>query len=401
MCVATSSSDPTRHPDRTFKYVDVSAVSGDRLAIESSTQHTGRTAPSRARKHIRAGDVLFATIRPALKRVALVPMDLDGEIASTAFCVLRPNRLEVDPLFLYFAVSSDPFVRSVSSLQRGASYPAITDSNVLDQEVLLPLLPEQSAIASLLSEIQRAIALEEQQIKTIDELRAATMERVFREGVRGERLKRSENGGIPSSWTLRQLHELAAIERGKFAHRPRNDPRFYGGATPFIQTGDVVRARGRVRTHTQTLSELGLSVSRVFPKGTIVLTIAANIADTGILDFASAFPDSLVGITPREGVDTEFLEFFLRTQKSEMDRLASKGTQKNINIQFLRPWPVMLPTFGEQREIARVLLSLDARLAAAEERQKSLRELFETARSKLMTGELRITSVASSKLAHA
>jgi type I restriction enzyme S subunit len=257
--------------------------------------------------------------------------------------------------------------------------------------ILLPPPEEQRAIASILSEIQNAVALESRRVDALKKLWAATTEKVFREGLRGEPLKHSEKGEIPISWEVRQLHEVASIERGKFSHRPRNDPRFYGGAIPFIQTGDVVKAGGRIRFHTQTLNELGLSVSRVFPRGTIVLTIAANIGDTGILEFASAFPDSLVGITPLEGVDSEFLELFLRTQKPEMDRLAPKGTQKNINIQFLRPWPIKLPPLEEQQEIARLLLLLDARLYTAEGRRELLRRLFESALNGLMTGHLRVT----------
>ena len=84
-------------------------------------------------------------------------------------------------------------------------------------------------------------------------------------------------GTVPANWEVVRLGEVAEVERGKFAHRPRNEPRFYGGTIPFIQTGDVVKANGRIREHSQTLSELGLSISRLFQAGTVVVTIAANI----------------------------------------------------------------------------------------------------------------------------
>jgi type I restriction enzyme S subunit len=135
-------------------------------------------------------------------------------------------------------------------------------------------------------------------------------------------VKETEHGQIPDHWRIDGLVNVASIERGRFMPRPRNDPDFYGGNIPFIQTGDVTRSDGRILSYTQTLNERGFSVSRVFPKGTIVLTIAANIGDTGILDFDSAFPDSLVGITPRDCLSNEYLALYLRTQKDEMDRLA-------------------------------------------------------------------------------
>ena len=113
-------------------------------------------------------------------------------------------------------------------------------------------------------------------------------------------------GTIPAGWDVKQLEDVADVERGKFAHRPRNEPRFYGGHVPFIQTADVAQANGRIRQHSQTLNDLGLSISRLFPKGTIIVTIAANIGETAIADYPVAFPDSLVGVTPY-GINTIFL----------------------------------------------------------------------------------------------
>ena len=126
-----------------------------------------------------------------------------------------------------------------------------------------------------------------------------------------------------------RLGDVATVERGKFAHRPRNEPRFYGGAIPFIQTGDVVKAIGEIREHSQTLNELGLSISKLFPAGTIIITIAANIGETAIASYPVAFPDSLVGITPK-GIDGSFLEYFLRIRKPYLNELAPESAQKNI-----------------------------------------------------------------------
>lgn len=194
---------------------------------------------------------------------------------------------------------------------------------------------------------------------------------------------------IPKSWRRAALGDIAEVERGKFTHRPRNDPRFYGGGIPFVQTGDVANSQGRIRTYSQTLNELGLSVSKTFPAGVILITIAANIGFTGILEFESACPDSLVGIIPRDGVDAHFLHFFLVTQQPEMDRLAPKGTQKNINLQFLRPWPIVLPPLSEQRRIAGVL-GLVQRAVEQQERLLALvAELKQTLLHHLFTHGLR------------
>jgi Type I restriction modification DNA specificity domain len=166
--------------------------------------------------------------------------------------------------------------------------------------------------------------------------------------------------------------------------------RSISGQVRQVQPALVAQLHEPAVSYTQTLNERGLSVSRVFPKGTIVLTIAANIGDTGILDFDSAFPDSLVGIIPRGCLSNEYLALYLRTQKDEMDRLAPRGTQKNINIRFLEPWPVPIPPPTEQAEITKCLLATERKLKAEAHRRESLGELFKTLLHHLMTGKLRV-----------
>jgi len=217
--------------------------------------------------------------------------------------------------------------------------------------------------------------------------------RLFTHGLRGEPLKETEIGPLPKSWEARNLASVATLERGRFMYRPRNEPRFYGGNTPFVQTGDVVRSGGRIRNYSQTLNEEGVKISRIFPAGTILITIAANIGYTGILEFDSACPDSLIGMTPHELVDREYLLYYLQTQQSRMDLLAPRGTQKNINIQFLRPWPIALPPKTEQREIADILKTVDRKIDIHESKKRSLRDLFKTMLHKLMTAQIRVNEL--------
>ena len=103
-----------------------------------------------------------------------------------------------------------------------------------------------------------------------------------------------------------------------------------------------------------------------------------------------AFPDSLIGITPASSVDNVFLAYYLQTQQSKMDRLAPRGTQKNINIQFLKPWPIPKPPLVEQREIARILQAVDRKIEVEENRKGALEALFKTLLHHLMTAQIRV-----------
>lgn len=351
------------------------------FGVRHPTPRIWCTSPSRVAQH---GDVLVSVRAPVG----------DVNIAAEMSCIGR-GLAAVRPLdgvigdFLFYKLLQ--FKPELDALGSGATFKAINRSTLETLSLEVPPADEQMAIAVVLNALQDSLENCHTVAKAMHRLRAATMTKVFREGVRGEPLKETTIGTIPASWAVVPLNEIARIERGKFSHRPRNDPRFYGGVTPFIQTGDVARSNGRIRTYNQTLNDRGLGVSRVFPKGTIVLTIAANIADTAILEFDSAFPDSLVGITPDAGLDARFLESYLRTQKPQMDRLAPKGTQKNINIQFLRPWPTPRPTLEEQQRIAETMEVLDERLRVANAFHAGLARLFETMLNSLLTGQVRLS----------
>lgn len=193
------------------------------------------------------------------------------------------------------------------------------------------------------------------------------------------------------SWHISPLSELAKVERGRFSHRPRNDPAFYGGNTPFIQTGDVSNAKlGVIRTHSQTLNERGLKVSKVFPKGTLMVSIAANIGDAATLAFDSACPDSVIAITTKKNLNSEYLRYYLRNRQSWIQYLAPAGAQKNINVEFLEDIEVEYPPLPEQSKIAEILATwdealtqLDALIEAQERRKKALMQQLLTGRRRL------------------
>ena len=346
------------------------------------------------------GDILVAKITPCLEngKQCVVPNFKEGfAFATTEVYALKPKHSIIDCYYLFAILRSPAIRKELASKMEGSTGRQRLPKHVLENlEVPLPPLPEQRAIAYVLRTVQRAKEATERVIAALKGLKRSLMKHLFTYGpvpldqADQVPLKETEIGPVPEHWEVVRLGEIAKIERGKFAHRPRNDPRFYGGTIPFIQTGDVAKAGGRITSYSQTLNELGLSVSRIFPKGTIVITIAANIGYVGILEFDSAFPDSLIGITPASSVDNVFLAYYLQTQQSKMDRLAPRGTQKNINIQFLKPWPIPKPPLVEQREIARILQAVDRKIEAEENRKQALDVLFKTLLHNLMTAKIRV-----------
>src|SRR5439155_26243015 len=109
----------------------------------------GASAPSRARKVVKAGDVIYATVRPSLKRVAWIEPRYDTQIASTAFSIVRADPKQAVSTFLYYVLLSENVNRKIIENERGASYPAVTDKDVLNQFVPLPPIDEQEKIAAV------------------------------------------------------------------------------------------------------------------------------------------------------------------------------------------------------------------------------------------------------------
>ena len=147
LCLFVEKIKPQEAPDKEFTYIDISSIDNSKCRIVSPKLYLGKDAPSRARQRVRARSILFSTVRTYLKNVAMVPREFDGEVASTGFCVLHPADAIYDRFIFYF-VLNDEFVSKLNPLQRGTSYPAVRDADVLSQEVPLPPLPEQRRIVA-------------------------------------------------------------------------------------------------------------------------------------------------------------------------------------------------------------------------------------------------------------
>lgn len=153
----TETTNPLLSPEVEFEYIDVSSVSNSTFQIEETQHLIGKDAPSRARKLVRTNDVLFATIRPTLRRIAIVPESLDRQVCSTGYFVLRP-KAGIDYRYIFYWLFGEGFMGQMEVLQKGASYPAVTDAEVRAQAIPFPPLPEQQRIVGILDEAFDGIA---------------------------------------------------------------------------------------------------------------------------------------------------------------------------------------------------------------------------------------------------
>jgi type I restriction enzyme S subunit len=155
--LSTETAAPHKQPNTAFEYIDVSSICNTAFEVTETQSLIGKDAPSRARRRVRTDDVLFATIRPTLKRIAVIPPALDNVICSTGFIVLRASA-DLLPRLLFYYLQTNEFVSSMERLQKGTSYPAVTDNDVRGQLIPLPPIPEQRRIVAILDEALEGIA---------------------------------------------------------------------------------------------------------------------------------------------------------------------------------------------------------------------------------------------------
>ncbi|HAS6297751.1 TPA: restriction endonuclease subunit S [Vibrio parahaemolyticus] len=178
---------------------------------------------------------------------------------------------------------------------------------------------------------------------------------------------------LPNGWEWCRLPDLGELARGKSKHRPRNDPKLYeNGNIPLVQTGDVARANGTILTYTAKYNEFGLAQSQLWPKGTLCITIAANIADTATLGFDACFPDSVVGYTPYDKeIPTVYFDYFIKTAKENLERFAPSTAQKNINLEILSNVLVPCPPM---QQFPRIVEKVNLLLGICDELKERLKE---------------------------
>ena len=208
-----------------------------------------------------AGDILYGKLRPNLNKVYVAQRD---GICSTDIWALRASSILLPEFGGYYLRS--PLVRGLATqMATGANLPRISADSFDRIPILLPTLPEQQRIVDL--------------FRQLDSLREYRGKACIISGKLG-RQRFIELFGHPAenprAFDVLPLGQFGTLDRGVSKHRPRDASHLYGGPYPFIQTGDVTNAGDWIVNFTSTYSEAGLTQSRLWPKGTLCITIAAR-----------------------------------------------------------------------------------------------------------------------------
>ena len=265
---------------------------------------------------------------------------------------ITPDKSRVSLEFIYWFLKGKNV--ELNSKGTGSTFKAIS-RNVLE-EIKVPdiVLDKQQKYAQILEKIYAVIQMRKYKLQLLDDLIKARFVELFGDPILNSR-------GLPES-TLPQLGEFG---RGVSKYRPRNDPKLLGGEYPLIQTGDVAAADLYITNYNNTYSEIGLKQSKMWDKGTLCITIAANIAKTAILDFDACFPDSVVGFQANDKTNNIFIHYWFSFFQEILEAQAPESAQKNINLKVLSELKVIIPNKVEQEKFANFVNQVNKSKVAA------------------------------------
>jgi type I restriction enzyme S subunit len=369
----TETVNPLQSPETEFDYIDVSSVSNATFQIETTQRLKGKNAPSRARKLVRENDVLFATVRPTLQRIAVVPEHLDKQVCSTGYFVLRAKP-GIDHRFVFYSLFTEDFIAQMESLQKGASYPAVTDGDVKAQVIPVPPLPEQRRIVGILDEafggIATAKANAEKNLQNARALFESHLQSIFTQRGKG--------------WVEKTIGETCVLRSGTTLPKELEKP---SGEVPYLKVADMNLAGNLngVTCSTRYVTRRDVNASNLLPVGTTIFPKrgGAILTNKKRLTTCVICADlNIMGVTPKQFLLPAFLfNYFLNLDLREINNGSSIPQINNYGIE---PLTIAFPhSMEEQQAIVDRLDSLATetqrlasiyrqKLAALEALKKSL-----------------------------
>jgi type I restriction enzyme S subunit len=326
------------------------------------------------RSKVDIGDIVMPMIGTIGSPVRITK---EPNFAIKNVALIKQSNQTVSMDYICHFLKSSLFEKQVTTNKRGGTQKFVSLGDLRHLQIPLPPLEEQKRIAVILDQADALRRLRQRSIDRLNSLGQAIFYEMFGDPVSN-----------PMGWPVMKLGEIGNLDRGVSKHRPRNDPKLLGGIYPLIQTGDISNADRYVCTHTSTYSDLGLKQSKLWPAGTLCITIAANIGKTAILGFEACFPDSVVGFSPKDQVNTEYVQYWMDFIQRRLEEVAPQSAQKNINLAILRDLPIPVPPIEQQNKFRDILFEIKEQKTHFGNSEQFYINLFDSLQHKAFKGEL-------------
>ena len=312
------------------------------------------------------GDLLIS-LTGNVGRVAILQEEMLPAALNQRVACLRIKSDKISKGYLFHILNSDFFERKCIQSAKGVAQKNMSTEWLKNYKIPLYSTEQQSEIVSVLDTLQSIICNRKYELQMLDNLIKARFVEMFGDPV-------SNSKGLQEA----TLPEIGIFGRGVSKHRPRNDPKLLGGKYPLIQTGDVAAADLYILSYTSTYSDIGLAQSKIWNKGTLCITIAANIAKTAILDFDACFPDSVVGFMANDKTNNVYIHYWFSFFQRILEEQAPESAQKNINLKVLSELKVICPEKEEQDKFADFVAQIDKSKATVQKALDETQLLFDS-----------------------
>lgn len=379
----TETVDPTKQPDKTFIYLDVSSVNKDTKQIELPTTLLGADAPSRARKLVKTNDIIFATVRPTHCRVAVITPEYDNQVCSTGYFVIRPKEEIISNYIFYFILTCE-FMKKMELLQKGANYPAVTDSEVKNITISYPKsLSEQERIVSILgkafSAIDQAKQNAEKNLKNAKELFDSYLNGIFTN--KGE------------DWEKETLKDLTTVLGDGLHGTPKYT---IDGEYHFINGNNLADGVIELKENTKLVSmEEYNKYKKNLTDRTVLVSINGTLGNVAFYNGEKIIlGKSACYFNLKESINRDFVRYVFKSPyfMQYAHKEATGATIKNVSLKTMREFIIPVPDLKTQQIIVQKLDALQAKTKQLESiyQQKiiELEDLKKSILQKAFCGEI-------------
>jgi type I restriction enzyme, S subunit len=340
------------HPQGDYRYIRITDIDKNG-ELEKNGKVYLKSKPDALDFILNENDLLMARTGATFAKVLLY-QDVEPSIFASYLIKISFTESILNRLYWYFSKSND-YWEQANKFATGSAQPHFNGAALKKVVFTYPeSITEQKQIVAILDKaftaIDQAKANLEQNIQNAKELFQSKLNEIFSH-------PSASSGQDGAGWEEKTLQEISVeFGRGKSKHRPRNDKKLFGGSFPFVQTGDVRNSDKFITAYSQTYNDTGLKQSKLWPKGTICITIAANIAETAILEFDSCFPDSIIGLVVNEKLSNrDYVYYALQYLKEELKAKGKGSAQDNINMGTFQSQYFPFPQIEKQIGIVSIL----------------------------------------------
>jgi type I restriction enzyme, S subunit len=346
------------------------------------------------------GNVLYGKLRPYLDKAVLAPW---AGVCSTELLVLEPDEKEADPRFLAFLLHSSPFVEHAVATTTGVNHPRTSWFAISAFETQIPPRSEQTRIARVLALVEKAIGIEERLAEVLRRLKAVAMAKLFRDGLRRERLRDSEIGPIPESWDVVRIGQVCKIKSG--GTPSRSVAEYWNGDIPWVKTTEVNYSM--ITTTEEHITKKGLdeSSARLFPAGTLLMAMYGQGVTRGrvaLLGIPATTNQACAAFFPDETVSAQFLYAYFTHSYENLRALGHGANQQNLSLDLLEQVWIPRPTDREEQEqIFSIVNDLQRGIEIATRKATALQHLLSSTLDVLMTGAVRLKDLGIAEVVNA